>query len=61
MEGVERHTDNMVRVYSTDGNLIGSANLLPGDNGDVVARRLLREKCAGSDFYKPLTYPRVIH
>jgi hypothetical protein len=33
----------------------GEAIRRPEDNVDVVARRLLREKCAGSDFYKPLT------
>jgi hypothetical protein len=60
-EGVERHTDKMVRVYGTDGNLIGSAELRPGEDAATVARRLLREKHARSDFYKPLAYKPVLH
>jgi len=41
IEGVERHTDKMVKVYSLDEKLIGSANLLPGQNVNDVARRII--------------------
>src|SRR5262249_32357353 len=55
-EGFERHSDSPVRVYDTDGNLLGSANLRPGDDIDTVARAVLRQKRAG-DFYAPIRYP----
>ncbi|HVI67944.1 MAG TPA: hypothetical protein VM910_35995 [Bradyrhizobium sp.] len=56
--GVYRHPDSLVRVYDTDGNLLGSAPLRPGDSAEVAAKRLLREKGAAGNFYRPIRYPR---
>ena len=57
-EGFEQHTDSQVRVYDTDGNLLGSAASRPGDDIEVVARRVLREKKRSTAFYDPIAYPR---
>lgn len=58
VEGYERHTDRRVRVYDTDGNLLGSAPLRPGDDVEVAAKKLLREKHNGGSFYRRINYPR---
>ena len=58
VEGFERHTDSQVRVYDTDGNLLGSASLRPGDNIEAAAKKLLKEKCGSTGFYGPISYSR---
>jgi hypothetical protein len=42
--GYCRHTDTLVRVYDTEGQLLGSAPLRPGDDVEVAAKKLLRKK-----------------
>jgi hypothetical protein len=56
---VYRHTDSLVRVYDTDGNLLGSTPLRPGDSAEVAAKRLLREKGAGAIFTGQFRIPAV--
>jgi len=56
--GYYRHTPSKVRVYDTDGNLLGNAALQPGDAVEAVARRVLREKKRSTAFYDPIAYPR---
>jgi hypothetical protein len=56
--GVYRYTDNMVRVWDTEGELLGSAPLRPGDDPQAAAKKLLREKCGGTGFYAPISPPR---
>ena len=58
VEGFERHTDSQVRVYDTDGNLLGSVRLRPGDNVEAAAKRLLREKHGVGGFYGRINYAR---
>jgi hypothetical protein len=38
-EGYERHTDRRVRVFDTKGQLIGGADLKPGDDVELTAKR----------------------
>jgi hypothetical protein len=57
-EGYERHADTKVRVYDVRGQLLGGADLKPGDDVDTAAKRLLREKHGGGRFYHPINYPR---
>jgi len=52
--GYYRHTPTRVRVYDEEGALLGAANLQPGDDHVVVARKLLKEKCGRSGFHAPL-------
>src|SRR5262245_17259618 len=56
-EGYERHTDRRVRVYDVRGELLGGADLRPGDDVEAVAKRLLREK-HGASFWGRISYPR---
>jgi len=56
--GYYRHTDTKLRVYDTEGALLGSADLRPGDNVEAAARKPLKEKCGGTGFYAPISYSR---
>jgi hypothetical protein len=56
--GSYRHTDTKVRVYDERGDLLGGADLRPGDNVEAAAKKLLREKHGGGRFYHPINYPR---
>ena len=56
--GYYRHTRTRVRVYDTEGALLGAADLRPGDDVEAAARKLLKEKCADTGFYAPLSYSR---
>jgi len=53
-EGYERHTHRRVRVYDVRGQLLGGADLKPGD----AAKRLLRDKHGAGRLYDPINYPR---
>ena len=53
--GYYRHTDTKLRVYDTEGALLGSADLRPGDNVEAAARKPL---CGGTGFYAPISYSR---
>jgi hypothetical protein len=57
-EGYEMHTDRRVRVYDVRGQLLGGADLKPGDDVEAAAKRLLRDKHNASGFYRPINYPR---
>jgi hypothetical protein len=48
----------VVRVYDVDGNLLGSARLRPGDDVEVAAKKLLREKHGVGGFYGRINYRR---
>jgi hypothetical protein len=56
--GFHRHTDTKVRVYDERGELLGGADVQPGDNLEAAARKVLKQKCGGSGFYAPISYPR---
>jgi hypothetical protein len=45
-----RHTDRYVRVWDERGMFLGGAPLQAGDDPARVARRILRDKLAPSDF-----------
>jgi hypothetical protein len=38
------------------GRLLGRQPVHPGDDVEAVARRILREKSTGGDFYRPIKY-----
>jgi len=46
-----------IRVRNDRGKLVGTAELVPGEDAAVVARRILRGSRAASGFYAPLRYP----
>jgi hypothetical protein len=51
--------DEMVYVSDALKRPIGRHALNPGDNPEIVARRLLKSKhCGNNNFYAPLRYPR---
>jgi hypothetical protein len=51
--------DDMVYVSDALKRPIGRHALNPGDNPEIVARRLLKSKhCGNNNFYAPLRYPR---
>jgi hypothetical protein len=54
--GYCRHTDTKVRVYDTEGQLLGTDTLRPGDNVEVAAKKLLRDSAGG--FYGRINYSR---
>ena len=56
--GYYRHTETLVRVYDEQGDLLGTADLRPGDDAEVAAKKLLREKHSAGGFYGPISYPR---
>jgi hypothetical protein len=56
--GYYRKTPHRVKVYDTEGALFGAADLRPGDDVGAAARKLLKEKCAGTGFHAPLSYSR---
>lgn len=60
-EALYKVEDGMVRVADLEGRLLGSAEIKPGENAEVIARKILREKTAGGDFYRPVTYPPIPH
>jgi hypothetical protein len=61
VRGYYRHTDTLVRVYDTEGQLLGTAPLQVGDDVEVAARKFLKEKCGGTGFYGPIKYPHRMH
>jgi len=48
--GYYRHTATKLRVYNEEGQLLGAADLRPGDHVQAAARKLLKEKCGGTGF-----------
>jgi len=40
------------------GQLLGAADLKPGDDVEVAAKKLLRDKHNGGSFYCRINYPR---
>jgi hypothetical protein len=54
--GYCRHTDTKVGVYDTEGQLLGTDTLRPGDNVEVAAKKLLRDSAGG--FYGRINYSR---
>jgi hypothetical protein len=60
VEGLYRVEGDMVEVTDMDGRLLGRAPIKPGDDPEVAARRILREKRAASGFYDPIPY-RSVH
>ena len=56
--GYYRHTDTKVRVYDTEGQSLGTDTLRPGDNVEVAAKKLLREKHSAGGFYGRINYSR---
>jgi len=59
--GVYRYTDNMVRVWDTESQLLGTSPLRPGDDVEVAAKKkLLREKHSAGGFYGRINYPRSL-
>ena len=48
-----------IRVRNDRGKLVGAAELVPGEDALVIARRILRRGRAQSDFYRPLPAARV--
>jgi hypothetical protein len=56
--GFYRYTDTKLRVYDTEGALLGATDLRPGDNVEAAARKLLKEKFGGTGFYGPISYLR---
>jgi len=51
----------MLTVFDSNGCGLGSLALRPGDNVEVAARKILREKKSPSSFYAPIHYPRTYH
>src|SRR5262249_51232864 len=61
-EGGYTVSGGQVHVSDADGRPLGSLPVAPGDNVELIARRLLREKMVGnSDFFGPLPYPESLH
>jgi hypothetical protein len=54
-EGLYRVEGDTVEVTDMDGRLVGRAPIKTGDDPEVTARKILREKRA-SDFYAPIRY-----
>ena len=52
-------TGDKIRVRNDRGKLVGTAELVPGDDPAHVARKILRGSRASSDFYRPLPAARV--
>ena len=48
-----------IRVRNDRGKLVGTAELVPGEDATLVARRILRRGRAQSDFYRPLPAARI--
>jgi len=48
-----------IRVRNDRGKLVGTAELVPCDDPEVIARRILRRGRAQSDFNRPLPAARV--
>jgi len=48
-----------IRVRNDRGKLVGTAELMPGEDVLSVARRILRRGRAQSDFNRPLPVARV--
>jgi len=48
-----------IRVRNDRGKLVGTAELVPGDDPKVVVCRILRGSRAPSDFHRPLPAARV--
>jgi hypothetical protein len=62
IEGWFRVIGGLVYVEDMEGRTFGSAAILPGDDVLAIARKLLREKKLGGDFYAPIDYRhRVVH
>jgi hypothetical protein len=55
IEGAFTAVDGVVRVYDAAGRLLATEPFKPGDNVEVIARRLLRAK-QDTGFYGPLPY-----
>ena len=54
--------DEMVYVSDASKRPLGRLALNPGDNPEIVARRLLKSKYCGNNFYRKLQYPpKSIH
>ena len=54
--------DEMVYVQDALKRPLGRLALNPGDNPEIVARRLLKSKYCGNNFYRKLQYPpKSIH
>ena len=54
--------DEMVYVSDAFKRPLGRLALNPGDNPEIVARRLLKSKYCGNNFYRKLQYPpKSIH
>ena len=54
--------DEMVYVSDALKRPLGRLALNPGDNPEIVARRLLKSKYCGNNFYRKLQYPpKSIH
>jgi len=63
-EGAYTVASGMVHVADQDGRPLGSLPVAIGDDVELIARRLLRDKLGGaaSDFYGRINYPKqVIH
>ena len=60
-EGAYTVTSGMVHVTDADGRPLGSLPVAIGDDVELIARRLLRDKLGGahSDFLGPIRYPRI--
>ena len=50
-------TGKALRVYDDEGRVIGSERLMPGDDAEAAARKILREKHGKHlGFYEPIPY-----
>ena len=60
-EGAYTVASGMVHVADQDGKPLGSLPVAVGDDVELIARRLLRDKLGGahSDFLGPIRYPRI--
>ena len=60
-EGSYKVQFGQVYVYSADGKSLGSLPVAAGDDVELIARRLLRDKLGGgsSDFYGAIAYPKL--
>jgi hypothetical protein len=58
IEGSYSLSGNVLRVYDETGRLLGTDTLKPGDNAEIPARKLLREKFGKHQaFNQPIHYP----
>lgn len=56
-EGWFKVEGGILHVEDMQGRLLGRQPVRPGDDVEAIARKLLRDKTRGNDFYRPINYP----